>query len=459
LPQKHACHYFENYKLLKVKIIITFFAVILIFNLNAKKQLPKERNGEKSRNPNIVIIVSDDQGYADVSFQKYHSKEVSTPSIDKLAKEGVVFTNAYASAYVCAPTRAGLLTGRYQQRFGFYRAYDSRQGLPLSEKTLAEYLKEEGYKTAIFGKWHLGLDYEYRPLQRGFDEFYGFLGHGAHDYFNLKCENDRIHNCLYRNNEIIEDEGYLTDIIADEACSFIKMNANGLKPFFLYVPFNAVHWPLQAPESDIAQFNTGNQNRDIMLAMIHRMDVAVNSIVEMLKSTGQYENTIIFYFSDNGGARKNHADNKPLRDYKQSTYEGGIRVPFIISWPGKFKPGIWDEPIISLDVLPTIMDILEKNLPKDRIFDGESILPVINSELKRPLHEQLFFDGNEGKWAVREGNYKLVKNGNNELELYDLETDISESNNIISSHKEVANHMEKCYYKWRREMGKPMSEN
>lgn len=304
LPQKHACHYFENYKLFKVKIIITFFAVILIFNLNAKKQLPIERN-----------------------------------------------------------------------------------------------------------------------------------------------------------NEIIEDEGYLTDIIADEACSFIKMNANGLKPFFLYVPFNAVHWPLQAPESDIVQFNTGNKNRDIMLAMIHRMDIAINSIVEMLKSTGQYENTIVFYFSDNGGARKNHADNKPLRDYKQSTYEGGIRVPFIISWPGKFKPGIWNEPIISLDILPTIMDILEKNLPKDRMFDGKSILSVINSELKEPLHEQLFFDGNEGKWAVREGNYKLVKNGNNELELYDLETDISESNNIISSHKEVANHLEKCYYKWRSKMGKPMSEN
>lgn len=446
----------------KLKLEVIFFTIIssvVMFGFYHEKQSSEELRNDKSQKPNIVMIVSDDQGYADAGFQEYHPEQVSTPGIDHLAKEGIIFTNAYASGYVCAPTRAGLLTGRYQQRFGFYRASDSRQGLPLSEKTLAEFLKEEEYVTGIFGKWHLGLDDEYRPLQRGFDEFYGFLGHGAHDYFDLRCQSDRKHNCIYRNNEIIEDEGYLTDILAHESCDFIRRHANGSKPFFLYVPFNAVHWPLQAPEPDIALFNTGDKNRNIALAMLRRMDIAVNRIIEMLKTTRQYENTLIFYFSDNGGAKRNHASNAPLRDYKHSTYEGGIRVPFIISWPGRFDPGVCDEPIITIDVLPTIMDILETDLPDDRVFDGKSILPVMNGELDGPLHDQLFFDGNEGKWAVRERNYKLVKNGNGDLELYDVEHDIHESSNIISSHWKTAEHLEKCYYKWKNEMGKPMSGN
>jgi arylsulfatase A-like enzyme len=413
---------------------------------------------EETKKPTIVILLADDQGYADVSYHD-HPKEIFTPAIDRLAREGVVFTNGYASGYVCAPTRAGLLTGRYQQRFGFYRASDSRAGMPLTEKTLANYLKEEGYKTGIFGKWHLGLEYDYRPLQRGFDEFYGFLGHGAHDYFDLACHEDSKHNCIYRNNEIINDEGYLTDNLAREACDFIKRHAGSTQPFFLYLPFNAVHWPLQAPAEDIAKFDTGDADRDIMLGMLHRMDIAIGRVYETLKSTGAYENTLLFYFSDNGGAAKIHANNSPLRDYKQSTYEGGVRVPFIVSWPGVTQPGVADEPVISLDILPTILEAIGKELPGDRVFDGKSMMPIFEGDLEAPLHDQLVWDGDEGRWAIRQGDHKLVMNRQGNIELYNLNEDVSESKNIKDTYFAIANKLEASYNAWRSEMGEPMQRN
>jgi len=195
-------------------------------------------SNDRGGRPNIVVIVSDDQGYADLSCYD-HPKDVNTPNIDRLAEQGVRFTSGYASAYVCAPTRAGLLTGRYQQRFGFYTASDSRTGMPLSEVTVADLMKTKGYVTGVFGKWHLGIELEYHPLKRGFDEFYGFLGHGAHDYFDLK--RTEPYNSIYRNDEIIDDTGYLTDNLAREAVAFIERHHQ--RPFFLYLPFNAVHWP------------------------------------------------------------------------------------------------------------------------------------------------------------------------------------------------------------------------
>ena len=434
--------------------MVLLLLMIIFLAFNTGNDLPDQQ----AKKPNIVIILADDQGYADVSYHA-HPKEVSTPAIDKLASEGVVFTNGYASAYVCAPTRAGLLTGRYQQRFGFYKASDSRAGMPLNEKTLAEYLKEEGYATGIFGKWHLGLEYEYRPLQRGFDEFYGFLGHGAHDYFDLNCHEDSKHNCIYRNNEIINDQGYLTDILANEATSFIKRHTDDPNPFFLYLPFNAVHWPLQAPKSDIAKFDTGDTDRDVMLGMLHRMDLAVEKVYDALKSTGEYENTLLFYFSDNGGAKKIQANNSPLRDYKQSTYEGGIRVPFIVSWPNVIKSGMEDEPVISLDILPTILDAIGKKLPEDRVFDGRSMMPLFRGELERPLHDHMVWDGNESRWAIRQGDYKLVKNRTGDIELYNLQNDISESNDLQDANPSIAQQMEMQYNQWRSEMGKPLQRS
>jgi len=363
-------------------------------------------------------------------------------------------THGYASAYVCAPTRAGLLTGRYQQRFGFYRAPDSRVGLPRTERTLADLLKQAGYATGCFGKWHLGLEPAYHPLRRGFDEFYGFLGHGAHDYFDLTHKPDQAHNAIYRNDKIIDDTGYLTDNLGREACAFIERHKDG--PFFLYLPFNAVHWPLQAPEEDIRAFDTGDRERDILMGMLVRMDAAVGRVLDTLKETGVYENTLVFYFSDNGGAVKNRSNNQPLRDYKHSCYEGGVRVPFCVSWPAELTASVCHEPVISLDIMPTICAAVGIELPGDRVYDGRNMLPILRGRKGPALHERLFWDGNDDHWAVREGKWKLVWSKQGDLELYDLSEDIGEQSDVAAQHREIVERLEQHYRRWRGEMAPPM---
>jgi arylsulfatase A-like enzyme len=411
-------------------------------------------NQKASGPPNIVLIVSDDQGYADSSCYD-HPKEVATPNIYRLAADGVRLTNGYASAYVCAPTRAGLLTGRYQQRFGFYSGGDSRVGLPLSEITIADLLKKQGYATAIIGKWHVGIEPQYHPLKRGFDEFYGFLGHGAHDYFDLKISNE--YNSIYRNEKPINDTGYLTDNLARESVSFIERHQN--QPFFLYLPFNAVHWPLQAIQKYIKRFNTGDKNRDIYLAMLTSMDEAIGKVLDTLKRTGADDNTLIIFFSDNGGARKNFANNGALRDFKQSVYEGGIRVPFIVSWPGKLPKGkVCDEPVISLDVVPTICAAAGVGLPDDSVYDGKNMLPILQGQTKGPLHKNLFWYDGEKQWAVREGKWKLLFNRQGSLELYDLEADISEKNNLAKQRPEIVQHLQQIHTNWKNQMAPQLSK-
>jgi len=409
--------------------------------------------GQSVDRPNIVLIVSDDQGYADVSCYD-HPEEVSTPNIDRLAKEGVRFTNAYASAYVCAPTRAGLLTGRYQQRFGFYTGGDSRVGLPLSEITVADLLKKKGYATACIGKWHVGIEPKYHPLRRGFDEFYGFLGHGAHDYFNLKITDE--YTSIYRNDKPINDTGYLTHNLTREAVSFIERYHK--QPFFLYLPFNAVHWPLQAPQEYIKRFDTGDENRDIYLAMLACMDEGIGKVLDALKQTGVEDNTLVIFFSDNGGAQRNFANNGILRDYKQSVYEGGIRVPFIVRWPAELpKAAVCSEPVISLDIMPTILSAAGVALPQDRIYDGKDMLPVLRGETKESLHKALFWDDGIDQCAVRAGKWKLVSRKET-LELYDLEADISEEHNLTAEHPDVVKELNKLYTNWRSQMKEQISK-
>jgi arylsulfatase A-like enzyme len=436
---------------MKTSFVTLFLTVALLISCNVETQ--------EVRKPNILIILTDDQGNADAGYQRMPST-VSTPAIDQIAEEGVVFTQGYSSAYVCAPTRAGLLTGRYQQRFGFYRASDSRTGMPLSEITLADLLQKEGYHTGIFGKWHLGLTQEYHPCSRGFDEFYGFLGHGAHDYFDLSMtENpDDFHHHIYRNLAPISDTGYLTDNLAREASLFIEKHANKENPFFVYLPFNAVHFPLQAPDADIKKFDSGDPKRDTYLAMLLRMDEGIGRVVQTLKDEGVYDNTLIFYFSDNGGAKNNRSENLPLRDYKHSVYEGGLRVPFVMSWPDRLTPSTSDEPVISIDILPTICATLDIPLPESRIYDGRNILSAIQTNTGSPLHERLFFDGNDNTWAVREGKWKLVYSKKDKLELYNLEDDAVEQNNLVEEYPEIAADLKEKYTSWRNEMGTPMGK-
>lgn len=434
---------------------LTIATLVLTGSLCSKSEIE-----DAPDKPNILIILTDDLGYGDVSFHDITAPLVSTPGIDQLAEEGLIFTNGYVTGYNCAPSRVGLLTGRYQQRTGFYQARDSREGMSLDEITIAELLKNKEYTTGYLGKWHVGLDEPYRPLQRGFDYFYGFHGHGGHDYFDHSCTEDNIHNCIYRNNTVVEETGYLTDLLGSEAEQFIYRHAKDKDPFFLYLSFNAVHYPLQAPEEDIQRFDHNNPDRNIYLAMLYRMDVAIGNIIKSLKENGVYDNTIIFFLSDNGGARAVSADNRPLRAYKQSVYEGGVRVPFVITWPKLFLPGVIDEPILSLDILPTVCDILGIKLPSDRDYDGKSLISLINGEQDGPLHDYLFWDGDRGPhWAVRHGDWKVVmpnRGSIEDVELYNLAQDISESNNLSKQYPEITNHLVQKYQEWRSKMGEPM---
>lgn len=402
--------------------------------------------GASTDKPNIVVIVSDDHGYGDVSAYD-HPSEVKTPNIDRIARQGVRFTQGYASAYVCAPTRAALMTGRYPQRFGFYTASDSRAGLPLTETTIADLLRQEGYSTGAFGKWHLGLDMDHHPVRRGFGEFYGFLGHGGHDYFDLK-PTEQKYDSIWRNDRVIEDTGYLTDNLGREAVSFIQRHAK--KPFFLYLAFNAVHFPLQAPASTIKNYDTGNPKRDTLLAMLEHEDRAVGRLLDELKAKGLDKNTLIVFFSDNGGARNNAANNGALRDFKHSVYEGGIRVPFLMSWPAKLRPNTaFREPVICMDVLPTVAAAAGLALPKDREYHGKNLLPHLNGGSSGPVHDWLFWDGDEKKLAARNGRWKLVSN-NGRSELFDVEADMSEKSNLAAQNPEIVRRLQAGLDAWRQ---------
>jgi arylsulfatase A-like enzyme len=292
------------------------------------------------RPPNVVVILTDDQGYADISFNPHHPKEVSTPHLDALAREGVWFRQGYITGNVCSPTRAGLLTGRYQQRAGVYTAGEGGRGMAQSEKIFPLFLKPAGYTTAAFGKWHLGLTLEQSPIGRGFDQWYGFLGRGGHDYFDLAQTNPDV-GPMYRDGKEIKDSGYLTTRLTEEAVAFIKENK--AQPFYVHLAYNAVHSPAQAPAEDIAryrkQFPEITEARAILMAMLYHLDLGVGRVVDTLKEGGVWENTLLFFLTDNGGSRAMGAVNTPLRGAKQQNYEGGIRTPFIVSWPAGFAGG------------------------------------------------------------------------------------------------------------------------
>lgn len=404
------------------------------------------------RLPNIVIILTDDQGYADISHNPYHPPEVSTPNMDALAREGIFFTQAYTSGNVCAPTRAGLMMGRYQQRIGFYSPEGRRFHLPPEEKLLPEYLKEAGYATGALGKWHLGTRPRYHPSRRGFDEFYGFMGLGAHDYFRLDDSNEP----MYRDMNVIEDSGYLTTRLTEEALDFIQRHKH--EPFFLYLAYNAVHAPGQAPGQDVALFDTGNKDRDILMAMLKHLDMGVGEVVAMLKRQGVWENTLLFYLTDNGGAKGMHAVNSPLRGWKGSNYEGGIRTPFVVSWPAGFDGGREiTTPVISLDILPTVLEAagIPAGAAGMKPLDGKSLLPVLRGETG-VAHENLFWSEGpaKGEWAVRSGDWKLVAD-KTQVELFNLRQDISERRNLSAEHPEKVRELTALHESWLEEMPEP----
>lgn len=416
--------------------------------------------------PNIVIILTDDQGYADISFNPQHPPEVSTPHMDALAREGVFFTQAYLSGNVCSPTRAGLMLGRYQQRVGVYTAGEGGSGFDPKLRIFPAFLPDE-YISAAIGKWHLGLDTDYpelkwHALSRGFDECYKFMGRGAHDYYLLKgASGTHDSGPIYRNKQRIDDEGYLTNRLTEEAVRFIKRNRT--RPFFLYLAYNAVHAPKQAPVEDIAryrkQFPDISEDRVILMAMLNHLDQGVGQVVQTLKQEDVWDNTLLFFFTDNGGAKAMEANNAPLRGFKGSNYEGGLRTPFIVSWPAKLKGGRKvDTPIISLDVLPTVLDVLDVTTPAGIRFDGKSLLPVLRGQ-KKVHHARLFWStaSQQGQWAIRSGNWKLVGT-RAQRELFNLAADPGEANNLAAQQPARVAKLTKLHDAWLDQMAEPMKK-
>ena len=416
--------------------------------------------------PNIVVIISDDQGYADLGFNPHHPKEVATPHLDALARESVFFTQGYISGPVCSPTRAGLMLGRYQQRVGVYTAGDGGRGFDPRISIFPAMLPAD-YASIAIGKWHLGLDDDYpalkwHPISRGFKETYNFMGRGGHDYFRstgVKGGDDESAP-LYRGRERTGFQGYLTTRFSEEAVAFIDRHK--AEPFFLYLAYNAVHAPAQAPQADIDRIRREHpglsEARVILMAMLHHLDLGVGAVVNQLKATGAWENTLLFFLTDNGGPRGMEASNAPLRGYKASLYEGGIRTPFIVSWPARFQGGrVLDTPVISLDLLPTALEAIGAAPPAGTVFDGKSLLPLLTGKSTRH-HDTLYWSsgGLNGEWAVRQGDWKLHAL-RDQRELINLAADPAETKNLAAQHPEKVKQLTALYEAWLEPMAEPIT--
>ncbi|AMV40318.1 sulfatase-like hydrolase/transferase [Planctomyces sp. SH-PL62] len=360
------------------------------------------------RRPNIVVLITDDMGYADLGF--HGNRDFPTPRIDALAAGGVRCTDGYVSGLYCSPTRAGFLTGRYQQRFGheWNPGGGGKAGLPTTETTIADRLKGVGYATGLVGKWHLGGAPELRPQRRGFDEFFGFLG-GAHTYFAEATDN------IYRGTEVVKEEAYLTDAFAREAVAFIDRHKEGPAPFFLEVAFNAVHTPMDATDERLARFaSIEDPVRRKYAAMLTALDDAVGAIVDKLQASGLAEDTLIVYFNDNGGptmtgTTQNGSSNAPFRGSKRTSLEGGVRVPFVLSWPGKLPANaVYRKPVVQLDLLPTALAAAGAEVKPEWKLDGVDLFPFLSGVDSGSPHDALFWRMGE-QAAVRRGDWKLVR--------------------------------------------------
>ena len=419
---------------------------------------------QKSR-PNIVIIVADDMGYGDIG--PYGSKDIPTPNLDALARDGVRFTDAYVSGPYCSPTRAGLLTGRYPQRFGHeynilpnFVAAHSEAGLPLTETTMADRLKTAGYSTALFGKWHLGSAPRFHPMERGFEEFFGFLD-GAHSYMT---PNVTKRNPLFEGRKHVAEPAYLTDVLADRAVEYI--NRKRSQPYFLYLSFNAVHTPLEATDKYLNRFaHISDERRRTYAAMLSAMDDGIGRTLAALD-----DDALIIFFSDNGGPTyaggPNGSSNAPLKGSKRTTWEGGVRVPLIIKWKGHLAAGkTYSQPVIQLDFLPTVFAAAGVKLDEKNV-DGVNLLPFLAGHGGRP-HDTLYWRTG-GMMAVRKGDWKLLRMTEtaytedpivltdlSQLELYNLKTDISETKNLAAANSKKVKELAAEWTRWAKALSKP----
>jgi arylsulfatase A len=446
---------------------LTFLLAIIATGLAA---LPSgtARAVQPRSTPNIVFVLVDDMGYADLGC--YGAKDIHTPHIDRLAREGLKFTDFYANAPVCTPTRCAFITGRWQQRVGFewamgYTAEQQRRvdgrwvdepdmhalGLPDREVTIATMLKQSGYATGAFGKWHLGYLPQFNPVRRGFDEYFGtLLGHADFYRYNYYDGTYELRDGL----ESPKAEGYLTDLLNRRAVQFIRKHAD--EPFFLYLPHQAVHAPYQPPgrpEPPVTKQNMNDGDRRAYAAMLEKVDEGVGMMLAELDRLGLSDNTLFVLSSDNGGAH--YSDNSPLFNGKQSLWEGGIRVPCLMRWPSKLPAGkIVNQPAITMDLTATFVALAGAQPAPDRPLDGINLLPILTGE--KPAVTRTFFWRVERsarmQKAVRHGKWKYVFDGGYVNLLFNLDEDISERRNLAIHHPDIVRDLQKRLAAWEAEM-------
>ena len=394
--------------------------------------------------PNIIIILADDAGYSDFGFMG--SDEIKTPNLDQLAFDGVTFNNAYVSASVCSPSRAGLLTGMYQQRFGHECNLDSdvNNSFDPNQITIAEALKTEGYNTGLIGKWHLGDKTQNHPLKNGFDYFWGFIS-GARNYFYDPNEEFRnsIRNVV-ENYTQTKFDGYLTDVLGDKAIGFINKNHQSNNPFFLFLSFNAPHTPMHAKDDVLEKFK--DNPRQVYASMMWSMDEAIGNVVEALKENNQYDNTIIYFLSDNGAAMSNDASPFPFKGWKGNQYEGGIKTPMIMTWKNKIKSNTqFDGFISALDIFKTSLEASSVNKEYMVNADGKNIMNFLNDNNIK--NENLFW--RKDKMAtVRSGDYKLIRLNDTSTVLYNIKKNYFEDFDLKINESQVHDSLLKLLSSW-----------
>jgi arylsulfatase A-like enzyme len=463
------------------------------------------------KRPNIVLILADDLGTMDTSL--YGGTLLETPNIDAIGTEGVTFTQSYATAAICAPSRAGMMTGRDQNRFGFgcqmidiylrnrltFAIADAfvetdamdpvfrtevprksetwKQGVPPSEITLGELLQASDYETRMIGKWHIGYHDIHHPINRGFDYHFGFIEAYAfyaeerredivnyhHDLFwekEIWNRAGRGPSAISRNGEDVKEERYLTDAFADEAVEYIASKGEDGEPFFLYLPFNAPHTPFQATREYYEKFShIEDKAQRIYAAMIAHLDDAVGRIIEAVEKEGLSDNTLIIFSSDNGCAEYAEGNtNEPLRGGKMTFFDGGLQVPFMMRWDGVITPGtVVDDPVIQTDIFATAAAAAETPLPDDRVYDGKDLIPYVTGRgsgtekpIPGPIHDTLFWKTLYGG-MVRKGPWKLIVNERqDEVRLYNLEKDISEKEELSEEEPEVLKELINAFREWEK---------
>lgn len=408
--------------------------------------------------PNVVLVMTDDAGYGD--FGSYGAPDVRTPNIDRLAREGVRLTDFYANGATCTPTRAALMSGRYQQRveleapLGVLGKADWERGLTSTGRSLPRLLRNGGYATALVGKWHLGWKEEFSPTTHGFDYFFGFKS-GFTDYYQHTAGADSPQKAdLFENRNPVDVPGYMTDLITERSVRFIEQNAN--RPFFIDVSYNAPHWPYQRPDSPstardngrhLGPFDDPTNTRADYVAMLERMDDGVGRIVTTLDKLGLRENTIVIFTNDNGGEWLSRG--APLSHHKGTVWEGGIRVPAIFRWPGRIPAGGVSRQVgITMDLTATILAVTGTPVPEETALEGISLMSVLQG--RAPAIERTLFwrvMGAHPQQAVRSGDWKLLLDGGRAM-LFDIRKDIAERDNLIAQRSDVARRLRALLTAW-----------